>query len=53
MNDVESKSVSEGGIGSFPRSFWVANIMELFERGAYYGMNSVLAVYLVMKIEDG
>lgn len=31
---------------TFPRTFWVANIMELFERGAYYGMNAVLAVYL-------
>ncbi|HOG27682.1 MAG TPA: MFS transporter [Vicinamibacterales bacterium] len=30
----------------FPRTFWVANVMELFERAAYYGMNSVLAVYL-------
>ncbi len=27
--------------------------MELFERGAYYGMNSVLAVYLVTKISEG
>ncbi|MFP4082218.1 MAG: MFS transporter [Candidatus Aminicenantes bacterium] len=32
---------------SFPRTFWIANLMELFERGAYYGLNSVLAVYLV------
>jgi proton-dependent oligopeptide transporter, POT family len=31
---------------SFPSTFWVANVMELFERAAYYGMNSVLAVYL-------
>jgi len=31
---------------SFPRTFWVANLMELFERGAYYGLNAVLAVYL-------
>jgi len=30
----------------FPRSFWTVNVMELFERGAYYGLNSVLAVYL-------
>jgi dipeptide/tripeptide permease len=30
----------------FPRTFWTANVMELFERGAYYGLNSVLAVYL-------
>lgn len=32
---------------TFPKTFWVANLMELFERGAYYGMNAVLAVYLV------
>ncbi len=31
---------------SFPQVFWIANVMELFERGAYYGMNAVLAVYL-------
>ncbi len=31
---------------TFTRTFWVANLMELFERGAYYGMNAVLAVYL-------
>ena len=22
----------------FPALFWLANVMELFERGAYYGM---------------
>ncbi|MDH5743488.1 MAG: MFS transporter, partial [Candidatus Aminicenantes bacterium] len=32
---------------TFPRTFWIANLMEFFERGAYYGLNSVLAVYLV------
>jgi dipeptide/tripeptide permease len=37
----------------FPRTFWVANVMELFERGAYYGMNSVLAVYLTASRESG
>ncbi|MBM4060693.1 MAG: peptide MFS transporter [Planctomycetes bacterium] len=37
----------------FPRTFWVANVMELFERGAYYGMNSVLAVYLSTKVDEG
>jgi len=44
---------SNDGMGSFPRTFWVANVMELFERGAYYGMMSVLAVYLRMKTADG
>lgn len=37
----------KGLLASFPRTFWVANLMELFERGSYYGMNSVLAIYLV------
>jgi POT family proton-dependent oligopeptide transporter len=41
------------GMGSFPRTFWIANVMELFERAAYYGMMSVLAVYLRMKTQDG
>jgi POT family proton-dependent oligopeptide transporter len=47
----ETRSID--GMGSFPRTFWVANVMELFERGAYYGMMSVLAVYLRMKTADG
>jgi dipeptide/tripeptide permease len=27
--------------------------MELFERAAYYGLNSVLAIYLTDKVSDG
>jgi len=34
-------------------TFWTANVMELFERAAYYGMNSVLAVYLTLSVADG
>lgn len=30
----------------FPRSFWTANITELFERGAYYAMASFVVLYL-------
>jgi dipeptide/tripeptide permease len=37
----------------FPRTFWIANVMELFERAAYYGMNSVLAVYLTRTVAQG
>ena len=37
----------------FPRTFWTANVMELFERAAYYGMNSVLAVYLTGAVAQG
>jgi proton-dependent oligopeptide transporter, POT family len=35
---------------SFHRSFWVANIMELFERLAYYGQQIVFMVYLRNKL---
>jgi dipeptide/tripeptide permease len=31
----------------------MANVFELFERGAYYGLNSLLAVYLADKVADG
>jgi POT family proton-dependent oligopeptide transporter len=31
---------------TFPRSFWTANVTELFERGAYYGMASFVVIYL-------
>lgn len=41
------------GVRSFPRVFWVASLYELFERGAYYGVQSVLAVYLAGKVSEG
>ena len=42
-----------GLLRSYPRVFWIANVMELFERGAYYGLNSVLAIYLTNNIVEG
>jgi POT family proton-dependent oligopeptide transporter len=42
-----------GMLRSFPRVFWVANVMELFERAAYYGLNSVLAIYLTDSVAGG
>jgi dipeptide/tripeptide permease len=30
----------------FPRSFWTANTIELFERAAYYSMASFMVIYL-------
>jgi len=41
------------GLKSFTRNFWVGIIMEFFERGSYYGVASVLSVYLVMSVADG
>jgi proton-dependent oligopeptide transporter, POT family len=37
----------------YPRTFWTANVMELFERAAYYGLNSVLGGYLTLKVVEG
>ena len=36
----------ERRILGFPGNFWVVIVMEFFERGSYYGLMSVLAVYL-------
>jgi len=42
--------VAEGKLeqirSGFSRTFWVANVLELFERFAFYGSKAVLAVYL-------
>lgn len=37
----------------FPRTFWVANTMELFERWAWYGLFMVLALYLTKSKDVG
>src|SRR5512136_3264026 len=37
----------------FPRTIWTANVMELFERAAYYGLMSVLAIYLTNPRSSG
>ncbi|MBD3384053.1 MFS transporter [candidate division KSB1 bacterium] len=34
----------------FPRFFWVANSIELFERAAYYGMFITLTLYLTREV---
>ncbi len=40
MNSPETKP------SSFPATFWTANAIELFERGAYYAMASFVVIYL-------
>ena len=37
----------------FSRSFWVANVLELFERFAFYGSKAVLAVFLAEAVGLG
>ncbi len=37
----------------FEKNFWVAIVMEFFERGAYYGVLSVLSVYMILSGNEG
>jgi dipeptide/tripeptide permease len=37
----------------FSRNFWVANVLELFERFAYYGSKAVLAVFIAEQVGLG
>ena len=41
------------GIRAFPGNFWTVVVMEFFERGSYYGVMSVLSVYLVLSRDSG
>lgn len=48
-----SASDRPGIFRTFRRDFWTAITMEFFERGSYYGVMSVLSVYLVLSKNDG
>lgn len=48
-NNVEKKSAFR----SFSKNFWTVIVMEFFERGSYYGVVSVLSVYLVLSVNEG
>jgi len=37
----------------FTRTFWVANVLELFERFAFYGSKAVLTIYLAQRVGLG
>ncbi len=37
---------AKSGFRSFSRNYWIVILMEFFERGSYYGMMSILSVYM-------
>ncbi len=43
----------KGILKSFPGNFWTVIIMEFFERGSYYGVMSVLSIYLILSPSQG
>jgi proton-dependent oligopeptide transporter, POT family len=38
---------------AFTKNFWTVILMEFFERGSYYGVMSILSVYLVLSRDEG
>ncbi|MHB8054128.1 MAG: MFS transporter [Candidatus Aminicenantales bacterium] len=46
MSDIPAPA----GKARFPRTFWTANTIELFERAAYYSMASFMVIYLNEKL---
>lgn len=49
----ESTSSKASILKSFSKNFWTVIVMEFFERGSYYGVMSVLSVYLVLNANEG
>lgn len=43
----------KSGFKSFPGNFWTVIVMEFFERGSYYGVMSVLSIYLILSPTEG
>lgn len=43
---MSEQETSKTGFKSFPLNYWVVIFMEFFERGSYYGMMSILSVYM-------
>jgi dipeptide/tripeptide permease len=40
-------------LASLDSRYWIVNIMEMFERLAYYGVRAVIAIYMVLPREKG
>jgi POT family proton-dependent oligopeptide transporter len=49
----KKKGEYKKGLKSFSKNFWTVITMEFFERGSYYGVMSVLSVYLVLSTDKG
>lgn len=50
---ITTNDSSKSGFKSFPKNFWTVIVMEFFERGSYYGVMSVLSVYLILNPSEG
>lgn len=54
MATQSATSINERkGFLGFPLNYWIVIFFEFMERGSYYGLMSVLSVYLVMSPDQG
>ena len=44
----EGEEEKKGFFGQFPKLYWVADALEFFERGAFYGALAVMGPYVVL-----
>ena len=51
--ESEPAEGKESGFLGFPLNYWIVILFEFMERGCYYGLMSVLSVYLVMSTDHG
>jgi dipeptide/tripeptide permease len=56
-NDSDAPLEGATGLGrqlaSFNLVFWIANIMEMVERLSYYGLRTVVPIYMVLSVTQG
>lgn len=48
---TEQIEKKKAGFTSFSKNYWVVIMMEFFERGSYYGMMSILSVYMTDQLD--
>ena len=54
MSDIANTPEGKVSIWkTFPNAFWIANVMEIFERMGWYGFYAVSSLYLTGAIADG
>ncbi|NQS97643.1 MAG: MFS transporter [candidate division Zixibacteria bacterium] len=53
MTDSAEAIGSSRKRSKFPRAFWIANTMEIFERMAWYGFFSVSSLYITGAVSEG
>ena len=47
---MEPGKDTKKGLKAFQPMFWLVILFEFFERGSYYGMMSILSVYMTEKL---